>query len=138
MILHQKKFFPDKVSREQLCRRRLGVPVGTEWNRHRQFAFVKKKVDGVLSCIRSSAAGRWRAGILPLPSALMMSLLECRVLLRTPKYKRDVAILQQVQQRAGEMFRGLFLREKTENCDFSLEKRSLRGGGRNLKVCTNI
>lgn len=105
--------------------------MGTEWNRHRQFVFVKKKVNGVLSCIRSSAAGRWREGILPLPSALMMSLLECRILLRTPKHKRDMTILQQVQQRAAEMFRGLFLWEKTENYDFSLEKRRLgvEGGG---------
>lgn len=106
MILHQKTFFPDKVSGKQLCNERLGVLGDTKWKRHRQLAFVEKKVNGVLSCIRSSAAGRWREGMLPLPSALVMSRLACRVLLWAPKYKRDTAVLQQVQQRTAEMFRG--------------------------------
>lgn len=66
VLLHQKEFFPDKVSGKQLYSKRLGVLVDTKWNRHGQCALVEEKVNGVLSCTRGSAGGGGRGFCPPL------------------------------------------------------------------------
>ncbi|KAK4808964.1 hypothetical protein QYF61_015198 [Mycteria americana] len=90
-----------------------------------QRAFAAKKVNAVLGCIRQSMASRSREAILPLCTPL-----ECCVQCWAPQYRRDMDILERVQQRATQMIKGL----EYLSCEewlrqlglFSLEKTRLR------------
>jgi len=66
------------------------------------------KVNGILGCIRSSAASRSRDVVLPFYSVLVSPHLEeyC-VQFHATQYKRDVDILEKIQQRATKMMKGL-------------------------------
>ncbi|KAK4824376.1 hypothetical protein QYF61_014036 [Mycteria americana] len=98
-----------------LAEKNLGVLVDTRLNMSQQCTLVEKKVNGRLGCIGLTIASRLREVIFPLYSAHTW----------VPQYKRDMDIVDRVQQRATKMTEGL------ENFTYlglvSLEKRRLRG-----------
>ena len=73
----------------------------------RQCAPVAKKANSMQGGMRKSLASRSREVILPLCSALVGPHPKHGVQLWAPQYKRDVELLQRVQQRAAKTTKGL-------------------------------
>ena len=73
-----------------------------------QFTLAAKKADSLHGFIRRRVVRMWREVVLTLYSH-SHSHLECCVQFRAPQYKRDKDILEQVQQKARKVKKGLEL-----------------------------
>jgi len=70
-----------------------------------QCALAAKKANGLLGCIRRSAARRSREILLLLYSAPVRPHLEYCVQCWAPQFKKDEELLERVQQRTARMMR---------------------------------
>ena len=83
-----------KSAGNQLCRKHLGVIVGTKLNKSQQCALATKKANGIVGYITRSVASRSGKVIPSLYTALVRPNLEYCVQFRAPQYERDIDILE--------------------------------------------
>lgn len=90
-------------------------------------ALAAQKASCILGCIKRSVASRMMEGILPLYSALVRPHLEYCIQMWSPRYRRDMNLLELIQRRATQMMQGIeYLPYEDRLRDlglFSLERR---------------
>ena len=98
-------------------------------------ALTAQKANCILGCTKSSVASRVREVILPLCSVLVRPHLQRCVQMWSPHYRKDMDLLECIQERATKMTPGmehLSYKDRLRELELcSLEKRRCRG---DLKV----
>ena len=111
---------------------------GSEVTLSQHRALGAKGANGALGGMERSVAGRAREVLLPLCSAPVRPHLQGCVQFWAPQFKKGRELLEQAQQRAAEMLRGLEhlpCEERLRDLGlFSLEKRRLRGDLINVNI----
>jgi len=124
--MHQYKLGADLLERSSAEKDR-GVLMDNRLTKSQKRALLAKKANVIRGCITKSMIGRSREGILSLYSVLVRPHLEYCVQFWGPQFKKDRNLLEEVQQRAIKMIKGLkhlLHEERLSNLDlFSLEKR---------------
>jgi len=105
--MHQYKLRADLVERSS-AENNLDILMD-KLTTSQQCALVDKKDNGFLECIKKSMASRSREVIFTLYSVIMRTYLEYCVQFWTIQFKKDRKLLEAVQQKATESFRGISL-----------------------------
>ena len=103
---HQYRLGADLLERSSV-EKYLGVLVANRLSMSQQCAFVAKKTNDILRCIKKNVADRSRVVILPLYSALGRPQLKYCVQFWALQFKKDMECLEGVQQRTTKMMRSL-------------------------------
>ena len=135
-VLHLGRGGPrylDKLGEEALESSRvekdLGVLVDEKLDVSQQCALAAQKANCVLGCITKRVSSREREGIVPLCSALVRPHVKHRVQAWSPQHRKDMELLEQMQQRDTKTIRELqhfpYEDRLRELGLFRLEKRKL-------------
>ncbi|TRZ19410.1 hypothetical protein HGM15179_007738 [Zosterops borbonicus] len=109
-------------ARKQLCREGPGGAGGQQLSMSLQCPGGQEDQWCVLGCIRKGTASRQREVILPLSSALVRLHMECCVQFWAPQDKRDMELLEEVQENMIKGLEYLYYEERLREFGlFSLE-----------------
>ncbi|TRZ26927.1 hypothetical protein HGM15179_000168 [Zosterops borbonicus] len=127
-LLHHESQLLYRLAEEWLksspAERNVGMLVGSQLNMIQQCAQMARKANGILACIKNSAASRTRAGTVLMYSAPVGPHLQYHIQFGVHHYKKDTEVLEHVQGWATELVKGL----EHKFCEgqmglFSLEER---------------